>query len=257
MATPRKEPYVWVTWLAKLMAGEKGCEFSSWFRTRHIYDKLPSDFDVAAWTIEHARQVRELRIERLRAKETVYVGNANAFTCQPRPGVTLAGRPDLIGDCLLANPIIYGVKTGRPKTSDVIEIIIYMHLLPLAVQRYGGTEFNGCLVYGDDRHIRIPASSLDDAFITNFEYFLDVIAGEVAPPKAPSALECRSCDIPSSECPERFVAAGGLKLAYTRLLTRGELGITDASNEQRPGKVDGGGDAQLLLHLPNTEGRCT
>ena len=213
MTTARSNTYIWATWLAKLMAGQQACEFSAWFKAHYLYDKLPGGFDAGAWTIEHARCLHELRVERLQAREAVYVGTTNSFRYQPRPGVTLAGRPDLIGDDLLSNPTVYAVKTGREKTSDWIEVLIYMHVLPLAVERYRGIRLDGCVVYADHR-LSLPAASIDGGFIRNFEYFLGVIAGESAPPKAPGESECRFCNIGSSDCPERWGESGtALKLA--------------------------------------------
>ena len=28
-------PYIWVTWLTKLLVGENSCEWSAWFRAQH------------------------------------------------------------------------------------------------------------------------------------------------------------------------------------------------------------------------------
>lgn len=212
MATARDTTYIWVSWLAKLMAGQQACEFSAWFKAHYQYDKLPGDFDPAAWKMEHARLVRELRLERLQAGEAVYVGASNAFRYQPRPGVTLAGRPDLVSDDFLLSPTVHAVRTGRPKASDLIEIMIALHSLPLAVERYRGIQLRGCVVYPDHR-IHVPESAVGPEFVSNFEYFLDVLASETAPPKAPSESECHFCNIGASDCPERWRTTVFPKLA--------------------------------------------
>ncbi len=31
MALPREHPYIWATWLARLLAGEAHCEWAGWF----------------------------------------------------------------------------------------------------------------------------------------------------------------------------------------------------------------------------------
>jgi hypothetical protein len=210
MAIARTNTYIWVTWLAKMMSGQQACDFSAWFKSHYQYDKLPTDFDVGAWTIQHARLLRELRIERLQAHETVYLGTSNSFSYQVRPGVTLAGRPDLVGDDLVGSPVVYAAKTGLAKTSDWIEVLICMHVLPLAVERYRGIQLRGCVVY-PDRRIHIPESAVGPEFVSNFEYFVDVLAGETAPSKAPSEAECRSCNIGAVDCPERW--GGGSRAA--------------------------------------------
>ena len=79
MASPRDEPYVWVTWITKLLAGENHCEWAAWFRAHHTYAKAPSDFDLAAWSAEHGAMVRE-RAAALRAEGlAVTVEGQNAF----------------------------------------------------------------------------------------------------------------------------------------------------------------------------------
>ena len=48
MATLREGgPYIWPTWLPKLLAGLDSCEWKIWFQVHHdgrSWDKLPSDF---------------------------------------------------------------------------------------------------------------------------------------------------------------------------------------------------------------------
>ena len=49
-------PYIWATWLTKLLAGEDSCEWSSWFKSQYdskSWEKAPSGFDLAQWQIRH------------------------------------------------------------------------------------------------------------------------------------------------------------------------------------------------------------
>jgi hypothetical protein len=46
-AQKRSKPYAWVTWLAKLMAEEKQCQYAVWLLTQYQFDKLPSSFDTS------------------------------------------------------------------------------------------------------------------------------------------------------------------------------------------------------------------
>ena len=43
MARKRDGPYVWVSWITKLLAGEVNCEWAPWFKAHHTYQKVPSD----------------------------------------------------------------------------------------------------------------------------------------------------------------------------------------------------------------------
>ena len=48
MAELRKHgPYIWVTWLTRLLAGENSCEWAAWFRAQHeswSWTRVPSGF---------------------------------------------------------------------------------------------------------------------------------------------------------------------------------------------------------------------
>ncbi|SRR6266852_5457281 len=203
MAAARDGVYIWVTWVSKVMAGEQSCEWASWFKAHNTYAKLPSDFNQAGWTIEHTRKLRELQVERRKLGEQVSVEAANSIKYCLSNTVTLAGKPDLIG-VAKSGATIFDVKTGQPKTSDSVQVMIYMHLVPLVIPRYSGTRFAGCVVYNENRVV-IPPEAIDATFLDNFRYFLDIIGGVEEPLKSPSATECRFCDIPKSECAERYV----------------------------------------------------
>jgi hypothetical protein len=76
-----------------------------------------------------------------------------------------------------------------------------MYVLPLVVPAFKGMRPSGCVVYSTEPVV-IPATAIDASFISNFDYFVDVIANGPAH-KAPSHCECRFCDISSADCPER------------------------------------------------------
>jgi len=56
--TERSNPFIWVSWLSKLMAGEKQCQWASWFRSHYVWEKVPSGLDLAKWTADHAQLLR-------------------------------------------------------------------------------------------------------------------------------------------------------------------------------------------------------
>lgn len=202
MATKRDGVFIWITWLAKVMAGEQACEWASWFKAHfEDYAKVPSDFDTAKWKIEHTRKLRELRLERLKSGEQVFLEDENQIRFTAPSGVVVVGKPDLIsvGNGLTT---IYDVKTGQQRASNEIQVMLYMHLLPQSVAAYKRTRPRGCVAYNDAR-VEIPAEAIDEAFVKNFEYFLGIVGSAEPAMKAPSRAECRFCDIPKAECPER------------------------------------------------------
>lgn len=63
MPISRPSPYIWVTWLSKLLSGEASCEWASWFKShyeRGSYPQMPSTFDQAAWHVNHTRLVNRV-----------------------------------------------------------------------------------------------------------------------------------------------------------------------------------------------------
>ncbi len=202
MAIKRDNVFVWITWLVKVMAGEQSCEWASWFKAHHEnYDKAPRDFDSAKWKIDHTRKLRELRIERQKKGERVFLEGENQIRYNAPHGVTVVGRPDLI-TIKDDSPTIYDVKTGQQKASDQIQVMIYMHFLPLTIEAYRGKKPAGCVDYNETR-LKIPRDVVDAKFIDDFTYFLDVIGSDEPATKVPSRNECRFCDIAKTECPER------------------------------------------------------
>ena len=54
-------PYVYPTWLPKLLAGLDRCEWKIWFQVHHdskTWEKLESDFDLTRYNIEHTELLR-------------------------------------------------------------------------------------------------------------------------------------------------------------------------------------------------------
>jgi|SRR5437667_2968715 len=203
LANRRDGRFVWVTWLAKLMAGETTCEWAPWFKTNYQYDKLSGDFDQAGWQMQHTRALRELRLARQATGEQVMIERQNSFRWErPDSSLVIGGTPDLvsIGDHDLH---IYDVKTGARRESHAIQVMIYMYCLPQEAPVYRNKLLHGTIVYSDGR-INIPATAISASFVENFNYFLDILDSSAAPDKAPSAAECRFCDIPKLECPERI-----------------------------------------------------
>ena len=211
MAEKRDGVFVWITWLARVMVGEQNCEWASWFKAHYEnYDKAASDFDTAKWNIDHTRRLRQLRLERSKLGERVFIEGENAIRLTLPSGVVLAGKPDLItlpaGPLItlgVGQPTIYDVKTGRERCSDRIQVMLYMHLAPLAIPAYAGTRPAGCVVYNGSK-VDIPPEAVDAKFIGAFEFFLAVIAGLEPALKVPSRHECRFCDIARTECPARI-----------------------------------------------------
>ena len=91
-------PYIWVTWLTKLLTGEASCEWVGWFQAQHdrrSWTALPGDFDSTAWQIE-LTAARNKYQEMLEGRGfDVSTETQNSFHLKGRTA-TVGGKPDLI-----------------------------------------------------------------------------------------------------------------------------------------------------------------
>lgn len=203
MSRPRRQPYIWVTWLSKIMAGEQSCIWASWFKAHHQdYNKLQGSFDLARWNIEHTRLLTEYRAELGRNGATVRVETQNSFQYGHASGAVIAGKPDIVA---LRDSIatVCDCKTGRPKTSDRVQVMMYMYLLPVCFPELAAYTVEGRIIYPGSK-VDIPPSAVDDRFARNLDYFVSLTSAADAPCCAPSHAECRFCDITRIDCPNRY-----------------------------------------------------
>ena len=201
MARAREQPYIWATWLSRLLAGESSCEWAGWFRA-HYQDwvKPPSDFDQSRWMMDHTALVNEARESREKMGYTVYTENQNSFRLRGATA-TLAGKPDLIA--VKGNDaVIIDAKTGRPSPHHSVQVLTYMYAVPKALPEYRDTEFRGHIIYPDG-NVQIPVSGLDRQFIDRLGSLIRRLADETPARRVPSASECRFCDITIADCSER------------------------------------------------------
>lgn len=204
MAVERSCPYIWVTWLTKLMAGENQCEWASWFRSHYKWDKLPSDFDVAKWTTEHNALVHRRKNQLEAEGLTVYAEDQNSFRVEGKTGIVVSGKADIVAITEDA-ALVEDCKTGNPKNSDHMQVMIYMLMLPVAAGHCKGRSLEGRIIYKDST-VDVPSSKVDDGLRQLFKKTVLTVGGPEAPGKAPSWGECRFCDISKADCPQRVDA---------------------------------------------------
>lgn len=204
MTKPRDGLYVWVTWLSGLMAGDVGCHWASWFKTHYTgYIHAPSDFQLATWTVEHNQLLDELSKERTTVGEGTYREGQNQFRVRRHTGLVIAGKPDLIAIDKAGHCTVYDCKTGNPRQSDIIQVMLYMMFLPYASPLYKGKELSGCVVYKTGMRSDIPTKAIDKNFQEKVTYFLNILESLNLPNRTPHPDECRFCDITSTDCPDR------------------------------------------------------
>jgi len=198
----RPNPFIWISWLSKLMAGEKQCQWACWFRSHYRWDKLPSGCDLARWTAEHAQLLRSRRAALEAQGFTVYTEEQNSFTLMGRTGIEVSGKPDLVA---LRDQEAYveDCKTGTPRHSDHFQVLVYMLSLPHVDGPCKGRKIEGRIVYGN-AVVDVPASGIDTPLKELFRKTVSTIGGPEPAQKVPSWGECRFCDISRADCPERI-----------------------------------------------------
>ena len=204
MPVLRKEgPYIWVTWLTKLLTGDDSCEFASWFKAQfdgNRWTRAERVGNLARWQVGHTdlknAKAREFRDQGYQVTHEAQ----NSFTIKGKLA-TIGGRPDLLarqGDLVW----VTDVKAGRPRGSDVAQVMIYMHLLPIARPDLQEATIKGLVVYGDHQ-LEIQPEEVDPAFIRSLQGLIHRLAARQPAIKVPSWSECQFCDISSIDCPER------------------------------------------------------
>ena len=201
MPQPREHPYIWATWLAKLLAGDAHCQWTGWFRAHYRdWTKPPSDFDNAKWMLDHTALLNRERESRESLGYTVRVENQNSFRLQGRYA-TLAGKPDLIA-VKNNDAVIIDAKTGRASPHHAVQVMVYQYAVPRALDQYRGVKFSGQVAYSESS-LEIPISRIDTNFVNNLAALIRRLADDAPALKVPSYDECRFCDITSADCPQR------------------------------------------------------
>lgn len=185
-------PYCWVTWLASIMSGEQSCLWRSWFMTNYTeYKKAKTDGAfTASYNIMHTSLIHK-SVHWLTAKGLkVTVEDQNSFKYKKIPGICLAGKADIVATDL-AKRVVYDCKSGKPKHSHHVQLMIYMLVLDCD---------EGHLIYEDET---VAVAPPDEAFIESFNRNLEMLAAEAEPFKSPSRGDCRYCKLTKADCEDK------------------------------------------------------
>ena len=196
-------PYVWVTWLPRLLSGESSCEWASWFKAQHEEDSwtlVASGFDLTKWLTDHTALLNQSREAWERRGYSVLTEEQNRFNLRGKSAV-LAGKPDLIA-CKDDEVVVIDTKTGRSSTAHPVQVMLYMYALPKALERYRGLKLTGQVAYSD-HVVDIPAEAVDETFVQRMGQLITRLASDMPARRIPSPGECRFCEITPADCPER------------------------------------------------------
>ena len=204
MATTQRKglPYLYVTWLAKHLAGDTQCDFALWFPSRFKFDKVPDpSFDLAAWSAEHDALVRA-KADMLQAADyLVKTESENYFQLTGQTAI-IAGKMDLVARKKTYATVLDG-KTGSPRKRDWWQVLIYMAVLPILWKT--SMRISGMVFYKNGSELQIEPEELTAELKQQiFGLAKRIGTMQVAPPKTPSVLECAMCPISKNDCPDRI-----------------------------------------------------
>jgi hypothetical protein len=201
MTIARDSSYIWVTWITGLLAADKQCEWSAWFRAHFTgYEKTPTDFNLAAWKAAHGEMVRA-RAEALRSEGyDVFVEDQNKFVLKGK-AATLGGVPDLVA-LREGQGLVIDCKSGKQRNSDYFQVLTYMLVLPFTHAACRGLSLAGEVQYRDSS-LPIESGQLTDELKALIRNTIERVGGDAPASKVASLAECRFCDVTRADCPER------------------------------------------------------
>jgi hypothetical protein len=201
LTTPRVEPYVWVSWITKILAGEASCIWSAWLRAHYQTAKSANGFDIGSWQMDHTAMIRKAAQDHERQGYKVWTEGQNLFMLKGRSG-TLSGKPDVVAVKDNAGWIV-DTKTGSPRASDRIQTMVYMWALPKAHPAFAEVIFDGKVVYKSG-FIVVSAQDIDELFVRRVGELMREICSDAEPHKAPSFGECQYCPVTLDNCVDRI-----------------------------------------------------
>ena len=189
------------SWLSKQIAGEDSGRWKLWFKAHNKFEKVPGDFNLAKWTVDHTDML-QARTEELRGEGyEVFVEGQNDFKLDGKNGATLSGKADIVA-IRDDDACVVDCKTGGDKNSDKIQVLLYMLALPINAPHCRGRRLRGEVQYRSGL-VHIPPEEVDSHLRERLRRFMDIAAASEAPLKVPSYSECNFCGLTAADCPER------------------------------------------------------
>lgn len=191
-------PNFWVTSIAKALVGESPCLLQPWLASRFVLPKRQSG-DLADWKANHT--------ELLQKQVAMFVDQGwkcrteSFFRVSGNHGI-VSGKADLILQATDRRPRIVDCKSGKPRDSDTMQVLLEMVLIPIAWNA-PKMRFEGEVIYANGNSIVLEADEADKQRGRIFTMIRE-LATMARPQPMPSADSCRFCEVPDSECGQRW-----------------------------------------------------
>ena len=202
---PRHKPYIWPSWLTGLLAGEDHCWWRAWAKANYRVTKLPETKDREDFFKEYTEKhdaITNRRAEELRQLGwKVYVEDEAQFK-MVGSSADVSGKPDIVAT-RDRTALVVDAKSGKRRSSDHYQVLIYMLGLMLTWLRDKVDEVQGEVEYSDGR---VPVRPLGPVEKEQIVEAIKKLTGP-EPDPVPSAWECKYCDV--AKCPVRYKSADG------------------------------------------------
>jgi len=205
----RDFPYIFITWITKLLTGEQTCKWVAQLKSHHFANSIPSvpsTFDSAKWNIEHTQLLHKTRKKLLSDWTEIFLESQNWFNLGERGKnvATLSGKPDIVA--VSGNKgLVIDVKAAKVSDSHVAQVMIYMYALPLALPQFKDVSFDGKVVYQNGQEVFIESSKVDSGFREKLGDLIKELSSEEPAIKTPSFNECQFCPLTSEACPDKVL----------------------------------------------------
>jgi RecB family exonuclease len=169
-----------------------------WFKANYKYQKVLHDRDYRGWETEHLDLVEKCATEL--AKRGFEVVTECEFEVEGQTAV-IAGKADIIAE-KPDSVIIIDCKTGQEKAAHRVQVLIYLWALR-QIKAYERQQMFGEVRYKEGAKASVAPAHLTDEFLKSLREAIQIASSKDPPAKKPSASECKFCDIPQEECPEK------------------------------------------------------
>lgn len=198
MDTRNGLPSFWVTHLAKVLVGEQPCLLQPWLAGRFVLPRSQSG-SLALWKADHTQLLQSLVAER--SAKGWKCKSEQFFRVTGQYGI-VSGKADLITEQKDKRPRIIDAKSGKPKDSDTMQVLVEMILIPLA-WRAPSMQFEGEVVYASGNGIVLEPSEAA-ALKPRLFAMIKQLATMPKPSPSPSRDACFFCEVPDADCGERW-----------------------------------------------------
>ncbi len=192
-------PSFWSTHIAKVLVGDQPCLLQPWIQGRFELPKSTNS-DMASWKANHTAMLQE---EVAKYKDAGWQCDVERFFRVTGTVAILSGKADLVVRKADERPRIIDVKSGKPRDSDMAQVLIEMISIPLA-WKAPEMQFEGLVVYGASGPSKLLKPIQAETIKPKLFALLRQLGTMERPTPSPSRDACCFCDVPDAECGQRF-----------------------------------------------------